>query len=351
MSQITDDKLPVVPNVYAGEQNKATDAVTTTDTGMGSSKVDDIPFDDHQDDINKTDVIDVQFENVIKSTFATLSNGEYVVGLSLRGKAHIKDNKPCQDNHWYENIHDGWDLYIVSDGAGSAKYAERGSLANCKLLSKLIRQLLENKKWIKDNVLPTELEWYIEMRSIFESMRLFYKSKVEELSDGSVVKDFNATALVLLVTPKGMLSAHIGDGRMGYRNQNNEWHSLMTPHKGEEANQTLFVTSSWDKPTIPSYRVSGLSVREVRVVKEKAQVVVLMSDGCEKATWECTMYDETKGKYADKNTPFAGFLNPLVDSIDNTEEEKCSILKRIISDGTEACSREQDDKTILLGRY
>ena len=51
MSQITDDKLPVVPNVYAGEQNKATDAVTTTDTGMGSSKVDDIPFDDHQDDI------------------------------------------------------------------------------------------------------------------------------------------------------------------------------------------------------------------------------------------------------------------------------------------------------------
>ena len=97
--------------------------------------------------------------------------------------------------------------------------------------------------------------------------------------------------------------------------------------------------------------MSGLSVPEVRVVKEKAQVVVLMSDGCEKATWECTMYDETKGKYADKNTPFAGFLNPLVDSIDNTEEEKCSILKEIISDGTEACSREQDDKTILLGRY
>ena len=189
------------------------------------------------------------------------------------------------------------------------------------------------------------------MRSIFETMRLFYKSKVEELSDGSVVKDFNATALVLLVTPNGMLSAHIGDGRMGYKNQNNEWCSIMTPHKGEEANQTLFVTSSWDKPTTPSFRVAGLTIPEVRLVKERPQVIVLMSDGCEKATWECTMYNEELGKYADKNIPFAGFLNPLIESLDNGNEERFETLKEIISDGTEACSREQDDKTILLGRY
>ena len=351
MPYITEDSNQVENNVYTGIQIKTTDAITLHNENVESCHSNDSPFDEPHD-YSERDIVDnVQYDDIVKKTNTTLTNGKYVVGLSMRGKSHIKDNKPCQDNHWFENIHEGWDLYIVSDGAGSAKYAERGSLANCKLISKLIRQLLEKNNWIKDNILPTELEWYIEMRSIFESMRLFYKSKVEELSDGSVVKDFNATALVLLVTPKGMMSAHIGDGRMGYKDWNNEWHPLMTPHKGEEANQTLFVTSNWMNPTIPSFKVSGLSIPEVMVENIIPQVVVLMSDGCEKATWECTMYDDALGKYADKNIPFAGFLDPLVTSLDNVGEDRFSTLKEIISDGTEACSREQDDKTVLLGRY
>lgn len=351
MPHIAEDSNQVENNVYTGIQIKTTDATTLHNENVDSSHSNDSPFDEPHD-YSERDIVDnVQYDDIVKKTNMTLTNGKYVVGLSMRGKSHIKDNKPCQDNHWFENIHEGWDLYVVSDGAGSAKHAERGSLANCKLISKLIRQLLEKNNWIKDNILPTELEWYIEMRSIFESMRLFYKSKVEELSDGSVVKDFNATALVLLVTPKGMMSAHIGDGRMGYKDWNNEWHPLMTPHKGEEANQTLFVTSNWVNPTIPSFKVSGLSIPEVMVENIIPQVVVLMSDGCEKATWECTMYDDTLGKYADKNIPFAGFLDPLVTSLDNVGEDRFSTLKEIISDGTEACSREQDDKTVLLGRY
>lgn len=351
MPHIAEDSNQVENNVYTGIQIKTTDATTLHNENVDSSHSNDSPFDEPHD-YSERDIVDnVQYDDIVKKTNMTLTNGKYVVGLSMRGKSHIKDNKPCQDNHWFENIHEGWDLYVVSDGAGSAKHAERGSLANCKLISKLIRQLLEKNNWIKDNILPTELEWYIEMRSIFESMRLFYKSKVEELSDGSVIKDFNATALVLLVTPKGMMSAHIGDGRMGYKDWNNEWHPLMTPHKGEEANQTLFVTSNWDKPTIPSFKVSGLSIPEVMVENTLPQVVVIMSDGCEKATWECIMYDNTLGKYADKNLPFAGFLDPLVTSLDNVGEDRFSTLKEIISDGTEACSREQDDKTVLLGRY
>lgn len=348
VSQIAEDSQPLTNSVYTGIQVKTTEPISDGDK---STIVDDNPFDEPQV-VVKTDIDNhTQYEDIVKKTSCNLPKGKYVVGLSMRGRLHVRDNKPCQDNHWFESISEGWDLYIVSDGAGSAKHAERGSLANCKLISKLIKQLLEKNNWIEDNVFPTELDWYIEMRSIFETMRLFYKSKVEELSDGSVVKDFNATALVLLVTPNGMLSAHIGDGRMGYKNQNNEWCSIMTPHKGEEANQTLFVTSSWDKPTTPSFRVAGLTIPEVRAVNEKPQVVILMSDGCEKATWECTMYNEDLGKYSDKNIPFAGFLNPLLESLDNTNEERFETLKEIISDGTEACSREQDDKTILLGRY
>lgn len=351
MPHIAEDSQHVKNNTNIGTQIKTSDVTILHDDVVESSHSIDNPFDEQQNHSERDIVDNSQYDDIVKKTNTTLTNGKYVVGLSMRGKSHVKDNKPCQDNHWFENIHEGWDLYIVSDGAGSAKHAERGSLANCKLISKLIRQLLEKNNWIKDNILPTKLEWYIEMRSIFESMRLFYKYKVEELSDGTVVKDFNATALVLLVTPKGMMSAHIGDGRMGYKDWNNEWHPLMTPHKGEEANQTLFVTSNWEKPTIPSFKVAGLSIPEVMVENTIPQVVVLMSDGCEKATWECTMYNDALGKYTDKNQPFAGFLDPLVISLDNVDEDRFLTLKEIISDGTEACSREQDDKTILLGRY
>lgn len=355
MSSYYEEQGSVMSDNYAGIQVKSTDA-SMSDCGdvnvhTRDDSSNDSPFDEQQTVAPVGMTFKEKYDDIAKSTFVCKSEKNYVVGISLRGKSHIKDNLPCQDNHWFESVAEGWDLYVVSDGAGSAKHSERGSLANCKLIGKLVRQLLEKNNWVVENVFPSELEWYIEMRSIFETIHLFYKSKVEEMSDGSVVKDFNATALVVLVTPNGLLSAHIGDGRMGYKDQNGNWHAIMTPHKGEEANQTLFVTSGWDRPSTPSYKICGLSVPEVRIIKEKPQVVILMSDGCEKATWECTMYDEDLGKYTDKNTPYAGFLNPLIHALDDSEEAKLSTLQDIISNGTEACLREQDDKTILIGRY
>lgn len=354
MSYYTEEQNSLISDSYTGIQVKSTESSTSdTDVPHLTTSSSDSPFEDPQITVPVDVIGNVKYDDIVKTTSIRKYEKGYVVGISMRGKSHIKDNLPCQDNHWFETVADGWDLYIVSDGAGSAKYSERGSIANCKLLSKLIRQLLEKNNWVNDGIFPSELEWYIEMRSIFETMRLFYKSKVEELSDGSEIKDFNATALVVLVTPNGLLSAHIGDGRMGYKDDENNWYAIMTPHKGEEANQTLFVTSNWEKLSTPSYKIGGLFIPEVRTIRKKPQVVVLMSDGCEKATWECTMYNEDIGKYADKNTPFAGFLNPLVQALDesDSEENRLMTLQEIISSGTEACVREQDDKTFLMGRY
>lgn len=348
-----EEKVSGITDVGFGDVAKPT---CGSEQGAGKATVSDrvdTPFEDSHANASRGtyDTEKSQSDDIAKEISICKPDGSYIVGISLRGKSHIKDNLPCQDTHWFETIDEGWDLYVVSDGAGSAKYAERGSTANCKLIAKLMRQLLENNTWIKENKLPSELEWYIEIRSIFETMRLFYKSKVEEMSDGTVVNDFNATALVVLVTPKGLLSAHIGDGRMGYRDYNNNWHSIMTPHKGEEANQTLFVASCWERPMTPSYKINGLSIPEVRVIEEKPQVVILMSDGCEKASWECVMYDDVLGKYADKNTPYAFFLDPLLQALDDSKSNRQLTLQEIISNGTDICRREQDDKTMLIGRY
>ncbi|MBK7438376.1 MAG: protein phosphatase 2C domain-containing protein [Saprospiraceae bacterium] len=47
----------------------------------------------------------------------------------------------------------------------------------------------------------------------------------------------------------GLICSHIGDGRAGYQDNENTWHSVLEPFKGEEANQTIFITSDiWESP-------------------------------------------------------------------------------------------------------
>ena len=123
----------------------------------------------------------------------------------------------------------------------------------------------------------------------------------------------------------------------------------MVPHKGEEANQTLFLQNSWTTPQVPAFKVSGVFVPEIRVVPEVPQALILMSDGCERASWQCVMFDESIGKYIDKNKPHPEFMNPLIDAIlQEHPNGRLQLLIDIMDRGTRACEQERDDKTMLL---
>lgn len=278
-----------------------------------------------------------------------IDDSAYVVGASLRGRSHEMHETQCQDYHAFEYIENGWYILSVSDGAGSAKCAERGSKANSTFAIKLVKELLEQKQWVENNYFPSELEWYIESRSIFERIKLIIRTKVSELEGDYVETDFNATLLMAIITPLGVLCAHVGDGRMGLLTQKNEWIATMTPHKGEEANQTLFLQSGWTSPRVPAFNVGGVYVPETRVFVGIPKAIVLMTDGCERASWECSIMDPDLGKYIDKNRPYHGFMNPLLDALNETkDDEKLQLFIDIIDHGTNACEREIDDKTMLL---
>lgn len=277
------------------------------------------------------------------------SSDSVILGVSLRGRSHIESNTECQDYHLYQELSNGWSILVVSDGAGSAKHAGRGSKANCTISIKLLSDMIAKNKWIENSVLPSELDWHIEFRTICEKTRMIYQKKVEEMDDESVVTDFNATLLICVITPTGILSGHIGDGRMGYLSNEGEWKNLMTPHKGEEGNQTLFLQSNWDKPHVPALKVSNVYVPETRVVREIPKAVVLISDGCERSCWECSILDLTLGKYTDVNRPHPGFMNPLIESIiDEDDSKRFNLFVDIIDKGTKTCQTERDDKTMLI---
>lgn len=327
---------------------------TEPDTTSAPSSVEETDKDTQTQDFNNPEVR--------VKTSIDIDDNSFIVGMSIQGRSHIGAGTACQDFHSFTTLAPGWYLAITSDGAGSARESARGSKANCESASKLVTHLVKERKWIETNYLPSDKEWYIEIRNIFEMIQELIIRKVattepmDAQASGEPLKprDFNATIILLLMTPKGMLTAHIGDGRMGYLSAADEWIPLMTPHKGDEASETVFIPNNWNRQMqVPIFTMSNAFLPDTKVIEERPKAFVLMSDGCENFTWQCTAYNKEEQKYYDPNLPFGGFLNPLIDEMNAIKEcdKRVERLIDIINTGTSEARKEQDDRTLLLGVF
>ena len=280
--------------------------------------------------------------------------GEWVVvGASVKGNGHIQSNMPCQDNNKFELLGKGWGVAVVSDGAGSAAHSDMGSKVVVERGVVHFKNLIEKEGWIEKNILPSDAEWLQKSYFVLKTIR----NEVEMVAkkNNVDVKSLSATCLAVVFSPMGLLVVHVGDGRMGCKTMSGEWKAIMTPHKGEEANQTLFLVS--DFWSIPNYVQSGVLVPESLVVKEPVEAFALMSDGCESTAWLCTTQNVETGKYYDQNKPFEGFFNPLEETLVSfhkeqvPEEERKEKWYKFIESGTKGFVKEQDDKTMILGVF
>lgn len=352
-----------------------------------------IASEDHKELSDSKQISSLDTPEIRLTTSEELASGGYVLGFSIQGRSHIMSKMPCQDYHAFEDLKDGWLLAITSDGAGSAREAARGSKANCELASRLVKQLLAEKKWKERNYLPTDKEWYIEIKNVFEVMQAIimrsassqiesYKEEqkkrlsalekefrnvnpdkryeiekqIKDLEDNLKrplePRDFNATIVLLLISPQGMMAAHIGDGRMGYLSRKGEWIALMTPHKGDEASSTVFIPNNWNRQlNVPTFTMSDVYLPDTCVVREVPKAFVLMSDGCESFSWTCKRYDPNRNFYYDHNVPYEKFFNPLIDQLGKIDDKAGRIAEMIdiINVGTTGGKKELDDRTMLLG--
>lgn len=276
-------------------------------------------------------------------------NSVSIVGASVIGNSHVSMKLPCQDCCGYESLGKGWGIAVTSDGAGSAEHSEIGSGIVVSRAIEHFKHYLTTKNWLIQNYVPTDAEWtqitYNIIKDIYNDMKDFSEKRSFEL------KSLNATVIVIIHTPYGLLTCHVGDGRAGYRNASGDWKSVITPHKGEEANQTIFVTSGfW---SIPNYVMSGVMVPECRVIKDKVTAFTLMSDGCEATSWLYNQQNEN-GKFYDPNLPFPKFFNPLTESLKKMHEantpndERLSGWQDFLMTGGKFAN-EPDDKTMILG--
>ena len=273
-----------------------------------------------------------------------------VIGASVRGKGHIQTELPCQDNNKYTYLTKGWGIAVVSDGAGSASKSHIGSKIVVERATTHFVDVIKEMKWIEHNVLPSNEDWaqiaYSVLRRVYNDITNFAQQK------NIAIKDLGATVIILIHSPFGILSTHIGDGRAGYRDCNGGWHSIIAPHKGEEANQTIFITSQfWDRP---SFRMSGHLIPESFIIREKVSGFTLMSDGCENTSWQISQMDRNTGKVCDPNQPFQKFFAPLTNTLIQFHNDRIDANKRAEAwytflDTSKEFSKEVDDKTLILG--
>lgn len=271
-----------------------------------------------------------------------------VVSASVPGKLHT-DNippVPCQDSHLYRDLGEGWGVAVVCDGAGSKEHSHLGSRFVAERAIKHFEEIVKEKGWQSQSMLPEREQWHELSKKAFAKIRSEleeYARREHNVDSGSL----SCTVIVVVHSPVGILASHIGDGRAAFCNANNEWKAVITPHKGEEANQTVFLTSvDWQRPD---------GYIESTVFRERPLAFALLSDGCESHSFEVNIFDKVENKYTDPNRPYPGFFQPLVATLRDLRRNSMpgdqigAMWRSFIESGNERIREEGDDKTLILG--
>lgn len=270
-----------------------------------------------------------------------------IVDHSAIGKDHIRHNTPCQDSRYIERIGQHWGVAVCCDGAGSAANSDQGSRFVAEQTAKILAYALKKHEWPASNKLPDEQVW--KTMSVQVLHKVYTDLESHARKHCLDIKSLACTVIAVIYSPMGLLVTHIGDGRAAYCNEAGVWQAIITPFKGEEANQTVFITSSIWQDTD--------NYIESRIIAEPPFGFTLLSDGCEDfafLTYTNTAKNPGEIKVEDVNQPFDGFYRPLVRhfkdlhgkvSNEAMQAEWAVILER----GTAKIKDEPDDKTMILG--
>jgi len=190
--------------------------------------------------------------------------------LQLRGRSHLKSETPCQDATYYDSNGEV-QVIALADGAGSARFSGYGAQTvtqkACKYLIANFHNMLDCDNGAK---VKTDLINYL--LSVLEERKEKVQKKPEHFD--CTLKDLASTFLMVAVSEKEFILAHIGDGVIGYV-KNGELKVASAPDNDEFANVTTFVTS-------------GNALGSMRLIKGKLQGIsgfILMSDGTENSLY------------------------------------------------------------------
>lgn len=174
------------------------------------------------------------------------------------GTRHIDHNKNCEDNVFRYTSEGGITAVSLSDGAGSYKYAEKGSEITSRVAATFMAEKFE-RLYSLDKETAADY--------VIHEVLISIKEESEKLDEDVI--EFSATLLCTAFHPDGRyLILHIGDGAVVGLTKDNECKVISIYDHDGPANQTTFVTV----PDTTYFMEKGNS---------RYSSVVLMSDGPE----------------------------------------------------------------------
>jgi len=268
------------------------------------------------------------------------------LGASVKGKMHIEGGTPCQDAHFLGAISNQWQIAVVSDGAGSYKNSHHGSAIITSAVAAILSPKLKRYKWYRKGSLPKNRVWRKITLETFKKLN----AKLEEYANknGIPFHSLGATINLIIFSEKGCMSANIGDGRAAIQLKSGKWEAAMTPLKGEQVGETVFLTSlyTWEDPD---------ECIQTLVIRKAIKGVAILSDGMERYCFRCLIpMSENADILIDINEPFKPFFNNNVDvfrrlkGIGKSTNEIETVLAKYMLETHPSISQEEDDKTITF---
>ncbi|NIG56567.1 PP2C family serine/threonine-protein phosphatase [Chitinophaga sp. Cy-1792] len=231
------------------------------------------------------------FRKEDEMTIAATVGARRVIAASKRGRSHANvggfREDDCLVKHWE---HNGWSLFAVSDGAGSAQYSREGSRLACVSIAEYFDGAM-TPEW--STAIDGLIQAYSDMpdeetaqqlnRFIYENLGnggLFVQKKIEQqaTSMGTSVKDFHATLIFVLMKKYeagyAFMSFGVGDCPIGLLDKDGRELTLLNwLDVGEFGGGTRFITM----PEI--FKSEKFSTRFSFRLMPDFSYLMLMSDG------------------------------------------------------------------------
>ena len=247
-----------------------------------------------------------------------------VVGASVTGRSHFKQNTPCQDAHAYQMAAGGTVLIAVSDGAGSAARSDAGAGQAVKSATQhLYTELSEGKP-------KTARKWGELL------LRAFHRTRKDVLAlangDPMDARQFACTLTLVISDQNWLVTGQIGDGLAVAHSAENRLHVVAAPQRGEYANTTFFLTG----PEAPDQFLGRVYHQGSQI--ESVSGLAVMTDGLTGLA-----IDRASGK---AHRPFFTPLMAFPLSMPAQDEGIADLTQFLKSERVNA--RTDDDKTLVL---
>ncbi|KAK43925.1 MULTISPECIES: PP2C family serine/threonine-protein phosphatase [Burkholderiaceae] len=242
------------------------------------------------------------------------------VSASVVGTSHTQQGGECQDTCLVQSLIDRNQqqrlVCLLSDGAGSARFAAKGADLACSTALTAIEHTFKTTNHIDGSAVEG---WICAVRAAVTA--------AANESDATS-RDYACTLLGAVLGPESSVFFQIGDGAIVVASEDVQG-VVFWPEAGRYANMTNFVTDD-----------DSLMHLQIAVTSSPAAELALFSDGLQRLalTYE-------------SQTPYSPFFDPMFFVLRRKSLSECEALTVQLAqflDSKQVNERTDDDKTLVL---